>query len=74
MAKVNIVARCNAKASTFGLGELQVWLMPPDELCYLTNLQYVEVLNPDPKLAKILQQLQKRDRCKLHVYHLDSTN
>ncbi|KAL4615654.1 hypothetical protein ACB092_07G142200 [Castanea dentata] len=82
MAKVNVIKwsmwqGAMPRLQRLVLESCKFGIMPPDELCYLTNLQYVEVLNPDPKLAKMLQQLQKRDRCKLHVYpplHLDSTN
>ena len=43
-------------------------VMPLDELWCLSALRDVEVLHPDPKLAKRLQQLQMRDGCKLQVY------
>ncbi|KAK7834657.1 putative late blight resistance protein like protein r1b-14 [Quercus suber] len=82
MAKVNVIKWFMRQGAMPRLQRLvlescKFGIMPPDELCYLTNLQYVEVLNPDPKLRKMLQQLQKRDTCKLHVYrplHLGSTN
>ena len=43
-------------------------IMPPDELSCLTTLRDVEVSHPSPKLAKMLQQLEMRDGCKLQVY------
>ena len=43
-------------------------IMPLDELWCLSALRDVEVLHPDPKLAKRLQQLQMRDGCKLQVH------
>ena len=53
----------------------QFFLMLPDELWCLSALRDVEVLHPNPFLAKELQQLQMRDGCKLHVYPpLDPTN
>ena len=49
--------------------------MPPDELWCLTALQDVEVLYPSQQLANMLQQLQMKYGCKLHVYPpLDPTN
>ena len=53
----------------------QFFLMLPDELWCLSALRDVEVLHPNPFLAKELQQLQMRDGCKLHVYPpLNPTN
>ena len=57
------------------INRCEFFYMPPDELCCLTALRDVEVLHPSLKLAKMVQQLQMRDGCKLQVYPpLDSTN
>ncbi|KAF3951452.1 hypothetical protein CMV_022894 [Castanea mollissima] len=47
----------------------------PDELWGLGALRDVEVLHPNPFLARRLRQLRMRDGCKLHVYPpLNPTN
>ena len=46
----------------------------PLELWCLSALRDVEVLHPNPELAKMLRQLQMRDGCKLQVSpHLNSS-
>ncbi|XP_030941867.1 disease resistance protein RPP13-like [Quercus lobata] len=51
-----VIERCNFKT------------MPLDELWCLSVLRDVEVLHPDPELARKLQQLKMRDGFKLQVY------
>ncbi|XP_030941879.1 putative late blight resistance protein homolog R1B-13 [Quercus lobata] len=46
----------------------RTFCMLPDELWCLSALRDVEVLHPDPELARRLRQLQMREGCKLHVY------
>ena len=48
------------------LERCQFCIMPPELWC-LSALRDVEVLHPNPELAKVLQQLQMRDGCKLQV-------
>ena len=40
----------------------------PKELWRLTALRDVQVLQPSPELAKLLQRLQMKNGCKLQVY------
>ena len=45
----------------------EFFYMPANELCWLTAVRDVEVLYPDPTLAKMLREFQIRDGCKLQV-------
>ena len=56
------------------LERCRFYMIAVEEVCCLTALRDVEVLDPDSKLVVMLRQLQMRDGCKLQVSpHLNSS-